>query len=510
MKKARTSFLFCFSCLLAAPVVAQTISGGSCSAANLNGTYSLTLSGRALSAAGSFAGSFQGIGLVTFDGVNAITLTGTANTNLALGKPFQYSGTYTVPSNCLGTVTLTTGSTATFTLAVWSSGSQYDITGSDSTYVYSGSGSSNLPTSCATASISGEYSYDAAGFTLSGTAQTASADEAGVLQFDGQGNVTMANYTITSSGTTPTALTATGTYTVGSNCVASATLTDSAGKSNALNMVITGDFGQNFLLLEANSGYVRSGAAHSAFTNPTQSIVNAASYAINATPAGSVFALFGNALAATGKTASALNVPLPPTLLSTKVTVNGETAPLFYVDSGQINAQMPWDIPGGKVASVVVTNGAATSGSGTSNAAAVYVPASGTPGLSFYGNNRAVVVNTNGNVNTPTDAAAVGDEVVAYFTGGGPVQAAGALVTGAASPAGLSPVPALNSTVTVGGMNAIVKYIGLTPGGVGLYQVNFLVPQIVKGTYPVVLTISGQASNTLGGPNPNPLMTVSN
>lgn len=505
MKNARTSFLFCFSCLLAAPVLAQTISGGSCSAANLTGTYSLTLSGRALSAAGSFAGSFQGIGLISFDGVSAVTLTGTANTNLAFGKPFQYSGTYTVPSNCFGTVTLTTGSTATFALAVWSSGAQYNITGSDATYVYSGSGSNNQPDLCATASISGEYSYDAAGFTLSGNAQTGSADEAGVLQFDGQGNVTMANYTITSSGTMPTALTATGTYKVGSNCVASGTLTDSAGKANALNMVITGNFGQNFLLLAANTGFVRSGAAHSAFTNPTQSIGNVASYAVNATPPGSVFALFGIGLAATGKSASALNVPLPPTLLNTKVTVNGETAPLFYVDSGQIDAQMPWDIPGGTVASVVVTNGTATS-----NAAAVFVPATGAPGLSFYGNNRAVVVNSGGNVNSPTDAAAVGDEVVAYFTGGGPVQASGALVTGAASPAGLSPVPSLNTTVTVGGINATVKYIGLTPGGVGLYQANFLVPQIAKGTYPVVITISGQASNAFGGPNPNPLMTVSN
>jgi uncharacterized protein (TIGR03437 family) len=45
--------------------------------------------------------------------------------------------------------------------------------------------------------------------------------------------------------------------------------------------------------------------------------------------------------------------------------------------------------------------------------------------------------------------------------------------------------------------------MGLTPGSIGLYQANFVVPQIAKGTYPVVLTISGQASN-------NPVMTVSN
>jgi uncharacterized protein (TIGR03437 family) len=432
------------------------------------------------------------------------------NTNLATGKGFTYKGTYTVPSNCYGTITLTSGSTATFALAVWSSGVQYNITGSDSTYVYSGNGTSNQPSPCATASISGEYSYDATGFTVSGTAQTGSADEAGVLQFDGLGNMTMANYTMTSGGTLPTALTATGTYTVGANCVASGTMTDSAGKANALNMVITGVYGENFLLLEANTGFVRSGSAHSAFTNPTQAIGNVASYAVNATPPGSVFTLFGNGLTATGKTASALAVPLPTELLTTKVTVNNEPAPLFYVSSTQIDAQMPWDIPGGTVASVVVTNGAETIGTGTSNAAAVYVPATGTPGLSFYGNNRAVVVNADGNVNSPTDTAAVGDEVVAYFTGGGPVNSSTKLVSGAAAPSGLSPVTGSSPTVTVGGINATIAYIGLTPDGVGLYQVNFYVPQIAKGTYAVVITIAGQASNAFGGPDPNPVMTVSN
>jgi len=62
MKKARIAVLLSCSCLLAAPGFAQTIAGGSCSASNLTGTYSLFLSGRAISAAGSFAGSFQGNG----------------------------------------------------------------------------------------------------------------------------------------------------------------------------------------------------------------------------------------------------------------------------------------------------------------------------------------------------------------------------------------------------------------------------------------------------------------
>lgn len=58
-------------------------------------------------------------------------------------------------------------------------------------------------------------------------------------------------------------------------------------------------------------------------------------------------------------------------------------------------------------------------------------------------------------------------------------------------------------SITVGGVAATIDYIGLTPASIGLYQANFNVPQIDKGTYPVVITISGNASNA-------PVMSVSN
>ena len=36
---------------------------------------------------------------------------------------------------------------------------------------------------------------------------------------------------------------------------------------------------------------------------------------------------------------------------------------------------------------------------------------------------------------------------------------------------------------------------GLTPGSIGLYQANFVVPKVAAGDRTVVITISGQASN---------------
>jgi uncharacterized protein (TIGR03437 family) len=468
--------------------------GGTCSASTLNGSYPLVLSGRGISGAGNFTGSYQGIGAATFDGQGDVTLAGTNNTNLSRANAFSYKGTYSLASNCTGTVMITTTGAATFTIVLWNNGSTFALAGSDGTYVYSASGSNTKPAACGTASLSGEYTFTASGFTLSGTTQTGSQDEAGVLQFDGQGNVT-AKYTDAQGGATPAAATASGTYTVTSACIASATLLDSSAKSNAVNFVIAGAHGESLDLLAANSQFVRSGSAHSAFTNPSQAIGNVASYAYSATPPGSVFALFGQNLAT--KAAGAVTKILPTQLLNTTVTINGELAPLFYVDPLQIDAQMPWDIPGNSVASVIVTNGTSVS-----NAAAVYVPATGTPGISAYSNNRAVVVNADGKVNSGPAAAGVGDEVVAYFTGGGPVISQINLITGNPAGLGLSPLSE-NYSVTVGGVAANVDYIGLTPGSIGLYQANFNVPQIAKGTYPVVITIAGQASNS-------PVMTVSN
>ncbi len=473
--------------------VRHAIAGGPCSTSNLTGAYSLTLSGRAISSAGNFLGSFQGIGTATFDGQGNVTLAGVDNTNLAQGQSFTYTGTYSVPSNCSGTLTITTTSAATFTLVVWNSGAAFDIEGSDATYVYSGGGNDTSPAACATPTLSGEYTFTASGFTLSGTTQTGSEDETGEYYFDGQGTV-KASYTLSQGGAAPVTGTTTGTYAVTSGCMASATLVNPAGLATTLNFVISGVYGQNFDLLAESSQFVRTGSGHSAFPNPSANISNVASYAYNATPPGSIFVVFGQDFST--ETKGALNLPLPIKLAETSVTINGEPAPLFYVSSDQIDAQMPWDIQGNTVASVIVTNGTSAS-----NAAAVYVPATGTPGISSS-NNRAPVVNADGSINSPANPAAVGDEVVVYFTGGGPVQASGALTTGAAAPAGDSPVTGTNS-ITVGDAAATVVYMGLTPGSVGLYQANFIVPNVARGAYPVAITIAGYTSNT-------PVMNVSN
>jgi len=235
---------------------------------------------------------------------------------------------------------------------------------------------------------------------------------------------------------------------------------------------------------------------HAVFMNPSQSITNAASGAASATPPGSIFSIYGVGLAT--RDVQNFDLPIPTTLAGTTVTINGEQAPLYFVSGGQINAQMPWDIPGGTVATVVVKNGTTTS-----SPAAVYVPSTGTPGIILI-NGRAALTNQDGSLNTATNGAKAGDEVVVYFLGGGRVQNQSAQITGEAALSGLSPIvqPGL-AAITVGGFRSpLIDYIGLTPGSVGLYQANFRVPQLAPGTYPVVISMP-QLSNAA-------VMTVTN
>lgn len=476
----------------------QVALGGGCAASTLNGTYELALSGR-LAPGGVVTKILASDGAAAFDGAGKVTFTVTSNAvngSQIFGTPQTYSGTYSLQSNCQGSISIASSTAAALSLVAYSldattqQARSFTMVGTDATYAYNGGGTIQ-PSACAVSTLSGEWPFSAPGNSLTGSTNTGVVDIAGVLQFDGEGNVT-ANWT-QASGTATSNVSATGTYTVTPACLGSIALTDTATNKYTGQVSIYGALAANFELVATNPQLIFTGAGRAAFVNPGQAVVNAASFLASETPAGSVFSIFGSNLAT--KVSEPTNVPLPTTLLTTTVTVNGELAPLFYVDPNQINAQMPEDIKPG-VATVVVKNGTSAS-----NAVAVTIPATGTPGIVVYGNNRAVVVNADGSVNSPTSAAKVGDTLVAYFTGGGPVNASGTLVTGSVTPPGLSPVSEPN-TVTVGGVSTKVVYVGLTPGSIGLYQANFVVPSVAAGDHPLVITISGQASN-------NPLIAVS-
>lgn len=89
--------------------------------------------------------------------------------------------------------------------------------------------------------------------------------------------------------------------------------------------------------------------------------------------------------------------------------------------------------------------------------------------------------------------ATIGETVVLYCTGFGEV--AGFSNAGAAAPS--SPLPSTTQTTEVflNGRSARVVYAGLTPGSVGLYQVNFVVPDDIGGDVDLSVKVGSVTSN---------------
>ena len=81
-----------------------------------------------------------------------------------------------------------------------------------------------------------------------------------------------------------------------------------------------------------------------------------------------------------------------------------------------------------------------------------------------------------------TRKAKTGDIIQLYVAGLGPT-ASGPLT---------SPIPITGVTVTVGGVDAPVLAAALVAPG--QFQVNFTVPQIAGGEYPITVSASGKTS----------------
>jgi uncharacterized protein (TIGR03437 family) len=207
---------------------------------------------------------------------------------------------------------------------------------------------------------------------------------------------------------------------------------------------------------------------------------------------GMIFSLFGSNLAEGRNLAS--QIPLPRTLGNIKATIGGYEAPLFYADSGQVNAQVPFELTPG-VATLVVTGKDAAGAPGT---VTIVNAQPGVFTVSQSGTGQGVVLDGLNNLVDSSHAVKAGEAVVIYATGLGATSPA--VATGQAAPA--VPPLALVTTpvkVTIGGVEATVEFAGLAPGFVGLHQVNARVPAGVSpgNAVALVLTQNGVASNTV-------------
>jgi type VI secretion system secreted protein VgrG len=80
--------------------------------------------------------------------------------------------------------------------------------------------------------------------------------------------------------------------------------------------------------------------------------VNAASYG-PLVVAGSIASIFGSNLAVGQDVAS--GVPLPTTLAQSSIKIGGVAAPMYFATASQVNVQIPWEMAGQGLPSIIDT-----------------------------------------------------------------------------------------------------------------------------------------------------------
>jgi uncharacterized protein (TIGR03437 family) len=227
-------------------------------------------------------------------------------------------------------------------------------------------------------------------------------------------------------------------------------------------------------------------------------ILGSASYVASPAP-GTLITMFGSNLAA--RPVSAPPPPLPLTLADTSVTLGGRDLPLLYVSDQQINAIVPYGLTPGASYQAIVQRGDKLSVSEVTGVQGTQ-PGVFTTDSSGKGQGHVYKVTPGSQILAASDPpgapVGAGDILTIYCAGLGEIDPH--LDAGSLTPSSLfksvQPV-----TATIGGVDVDVQFVGffagLSPGSVGLYQVNLKVPDGVPSgdATPLILTAGDRSSS---------------
>ena len=224
------------------------------------------------------------------------------------------------------------------------------------------------------------------------------------------------------------------------------------------------------------------------------SVVSAADSSARVAPGG-LISVYGSQLSPVNMATA--EIPLPTALANSCLTVNGLPVPMLFVSPNQINAQMPFEAVGN------VTIMLRTPGGVSNNLNFQVLP--GAPAVFMSGTagpetNLATIVRSD-NGQLVTDSNPIhrnGNEyIVIYLTGLG--QTTPAVGDGMPAPSSPLAVALTPPTVSLGGVQIPVSYYGLTPGEVGVYQINAKIPSNIPTGLSIPLTITqGSTATSLG------------
>jgi uncharacterized protein (TIGR03437 family) len=210
----------------------------------------------------------------------------------------------------------------------------------------------------------------------------------------------------------------------------------------------------------------------------------------SAVAAGSLITIFGESLAPVLEVGR-VN-PLAQTIAGVTVTVNDRILPLLYVSPGQINAEVPSDLPAGNYTLQVHSQG-------QPDVSGVFTVVRNAPGLFSWTLNSqqyALAFHADGSPVNPDSPAKAGETVSLLGTGFGPYS--GFLIDGFFPP---DPPPALSDQlgISAGGQTPATSFVGAAPGYSGVTLTKFQVPDGMPSgaTVPVTVNVNGVASNTV-------------
>jgi uncharacterized protein (TIGR03437 family) len=229
------------------------------------------------------------------------------------------------------------------------------------------------------------------------------------------------------------------------------------------------------------------------FIYPT-GVVNGPSFApvTNPVARGEYLTIFGSGLAsgAFPQAGQSLPVPFPTTLGGVQVTVNGTNAPMYYASPTQISFIVPLDVGGSFVNpaanAVIQVNNNGVKSNPVTLGVSLTAPGVWTAGADGISLGRIQKL-PDFSLVSASNPVKPGDNIVIYCTGLGSVTPA--VADGAA--AGSTALSRTNFPVLVyiDNQPAKVSFAGLTPGFVGLYQINATVPDGVTRGAVVALDV---------------------
>jgi uncharacterized protein (TIGR03437 family) len=225
------------------------------------------------------------------------------------------------------------------------------------------------------------------------------------------------------------------------------------------------------IIVLTTSGFTVLPAGYAAATAPPQitSVLNAADGKTDVAPGG-LISVYGQQMSAISAATS--QIPLPTALAESCLVVNGAAIPLLFVSPTQVNAQLPFNVQGNCAMSIHAPSGISNNYLFTVSPTA---PAVFSAGLADGLATATIVRADDGQLVTPTNPIHPKDTIVIYLTGMGATFPS--IDAGVAAPYSPSlAVATTQPTVTLGGAALEVQYAGLTPGTVGLYQINAYVP----------------------------------